>query len=84
LAPEIRDHEPRLALDGGPDGLDAIRRLLAMAGPALRPGGALLLEIGAGQGRAVTALAHNHFPKAGVQLLQDYAGQDRLVIVAVT
>ncbi len=81
LLPEIRDYEPRAALDGGPDGLDAIRRLLATAGPYLRPGGALLLEIGASQGAAVTALARRYFPAADVQLHRDYAGLDRLVIV---
>lgn len=80
LDPEIRDHEPRAALHGGPDGLDLIRRLLAAAGPFLRPGGALLLEIGASQGTAVSTLARQHFPQARVQVHQDYAGLDRLVI----
>jgi release factor glutamine methyltransferase len=84
LPPEIRDHEPRAALDGGPDGLTLIRRLLARAGPHLRPGGAVLLEIGASQGGAVTNLAREHFPQARLQLVQDYAGLDRLVIVEST
>jgi release factor glutamine methyltransferase len=82
LDPEIRDHEPRAALDGGPDGLDLIRRLLATAGPYLRPGSALLLEIGASQGTPVTALARVHLPQARVQVHQDYAGLDRLVIAS--
>jgi release factor glutamine methyltransferase len=82
LAPEIRDHEPRAALDGGPDGLDLIRRLLATAGSCLRPGGALLLEIGASQGASVIALAGKHLPQARVQVHQDYAGLDRLVIAS--
>jgi release factor glutamine methyltransferase len=81
LAPEIRDYEPRPALDGGPDGLDPIRRLLATAGTHLRPGGAILLEIGANQGTAVTALARRHLPQSDVQLHQDYAGLDRLVVI---
>jgi release factor glutamine methyltransferase len=81
LLPEIRDNEPRAALDGGPDGLDAIRRLLATAVPHLRPGGVLLLEIGASQGSAVTSLARRCFPAADLQLHRDYAGLDRLVIV---
>lgn len=55
LAPEVHA-EPPAALDGGPDGLDVIRRLIAMAPRRLRPGGALLLEIGAGQHQAVEAL----------------------------
>lgn len=55
LAPEVRA-EPRLALDGGPDGLDPIRRLVPQAFARLRPGGGLLLELGAGQAAAVEAL----------------------------
>jgi release factor glutamine methyltransferase len=81
LAPEIRDHEPRSALDGGPDGLALIGQLLGTAGPCLRPAGAILLEIGAGQGVAATSLARSCLPQAHVQLVQDYAGLDRLVIV---
>ena len=81
LAPEIRNHEPRSALDGGPDGLALVNRLLATACPYLQPAGAILLEIGAGQGGAATALAREHLPQARVRLVQDYAGLDRLVIV---
>lgn len=84
LLPEIRDYEPRAALDGGPDGLDAIRRLVATAGPRLRPGGALLLEIGASQGAAVISLARHCFPAADLQLHRDYAGLDRLAIVRLS
>ncbi len=81
LAPEIQVYEPRAALDGGPEGLDLIRRLLATASPHLRPGGAVLVEIGASQGAAVTSLARSHFSAASVRLYQDYAGLDRLVVV---
>ena len=49
LEPEIRDYEPRAALAGGPDGLDPLRRLGPMAARVLRPGGTLLIELGAGQ-----------------------------------
>ena len=84
LLPELSDYEPRAALNGGPDGLDAIDRLLATAGPYLHPGGALLLEIGASQGAAVTALARRYFPAADIQLHRDYAGLDRLVIVQLS
>jgi release factor glutamine methyltransferase len=49
LPPDVRDHEPRTALDGGPDGLDFYRRIAAGVGPFLKPGGRLLLEIGAAQ-----------------------------------
>ncbi len=49
LQPEVAQHEPRAALDGGPDGLEAVRRLLPQAGHALEPGGWVALEIGPGQ-----------------------------------
>jgi release factor glutamine methyltransferase len=81
LPPEIREYEPRTALDGGRDGLDLVRRLLATAHPHLKPGGAILLEIGAAQGMAATAAARTHYPTAGVRLEQDYAGLDRLVVI---
>jgi release factor glutamine methyltransferase len=55
LSPEVR-HDPHAALDGGPDGLDLIRRLIDTAPDRLAPRGALLLEIGAGQADAVNAL----------------------------
>jgi len=80
LPPEISRYEPREALDGGPDGLDHIRHLLAQAGGHLRPGGVVLLEIGATQGQAVVALAERHFPAARVEIARDYAGLDRVVI----
>jgi release factor glutamine methyltransferase len=57
LQPEVRDHDPRLALDGGPDGLDAYRQVTNAAERLLRVGGALVLELGVGQEAAVAALA---------------------------
>lgn len=77
----VRLHEPHLALDGGSDGLAIYRRLLAAAPQALRPGGALMLEIGATQAEAVTALARRAFPSAAVRVLRDLAGWDRVVTV---
>lgn len=56
LAPDVREHEPRLALDGGPDGLAFYRRIASGVGPLLKPGGALLLEIGESQDELVRAL----------------------------
>lgn len=53
LAPEVRDHEPRLALDGGADGFAVIERLLTEAGTYLTPGGTLLIEIGHDQDAGV-------------------------------
>ncbi len=79
--PEVARWEPRAALDGGPDGLATIRRLLAVASDRLRPDGALLMEIGAGQGAEVLALARRHFPQATVEIAKDYAGLDRMLFL---
>ncbi|NEL27801.1 MAG: protein-(glutamine-N5) methyltransferase, release factor-specific, partial [Xanthomonas perforans] len=80
LEPEVRRHDPRAALDGGADGLDAYRAILA--GVARRPGllserGALVLEIGYDQGPALTGLAQaTGF--APVRVGRDLAGNDRV------
>ncbi|HET6670188.1 MAG TPA: peptide chain release factor N(5)-glutamine methyltransferase [Pyrinomonadaceae bacterium] len=60
LQREVRDHEPREALAGGPDGLDVVRRLLTEASAFLKPGGHLLIEIGFNQAAAVTSLLEQH------------------------
>lgn len=75
----VRRHEPHLALDGGPDGLEPYRRLLAQAPRWLRPGGAVFVEIGDTQGAAVAALARAHFPNGHIAVHQDLAGLDRVV-----
>ena len=77
----VAQQEPWQALDGGPDGLDSIRRLLRAAPPRLAPDGLLLLEIEASQGKAAQELAQRSFPGAEVQVLADLAGRDRLVRV---
>jgi release factor glutamine methyltransferase len=59
LAPEVRDHEPTVALDGGNDGLDAYRAIAAQARDLLSPGGWLVVELGAGQEDAVRTLFTN-------------------------
>jgi release factor glutamine methyltransferase len=79
--PEVSQYEPRLALDGGPDGLEVIRRLLFQAREKLASGGSLLVEIGSGQGQAVLKLAQFHFPGASIQVKKDLAGLDRLLVV---
>ena len=56
LMPDVRDHEPRLALDGGADGLDLVRRIVAQAPDHLEAGGLLAIEIGAGEASATAAL----------------------------
>jgi release factor glutamine methyltransferase len=78
---EVYDREPSLALDGGPDGLILIRRLLHSAPPHINPGGALLLEIEASQGSAALDLARPAFPQAEIQVLPDLAGKDRLLVI---
>jgi release factor glutamine methyltransferase len=75
--------EPSLALNGGPDGLDKIRHLCRQADKKLRPGGCLLLEIGQGQGEAVTGFLHDIFPKAEVKLTPDLSGIDRVVSLSL-
>ena len=77
----VRRHEPPQALDGGPDGLAVYRRLLAAAPARLRPGAAAVLEIGADHGAAVSDLARAHFPAAQIEVYQDLAGRDRVVVV---
>lgn len=77
----VNRHEPRLALDGGPDGLDLYRRLLAEAPGYLRSGGSILLEIGAQQGAAVAELARAALPNARVTIERDLAGWERAVII---
>jgi release factor glutamine methyltransferase len=72
-------HEPRLALDGGPDGLVLIARLLNQAVSRLSPGGLVLLEIEASQGQSARELAQQIFPAATVALKHDLAGYPRLV-----
>jgi release factor glutamine methyltransferase len=77
LAPEVRA-EPRAALDGGPDGLDLIRRLVTAAPPLLAPGGALALEVGAGQAAAVAAICLAA-GLADIQQRRDLGSVDRVV-----
>jgi len=78
LEPEVRDHEPRLALDGGPDGLDAYRLLAGEILRVLKPGAMFAVEIGHDQSVAVEAL----FREAGardVKTIKDLSVNDRVV-----
>lgn len=84
LMADVRDYEPRLALEAGPEGLDLIRRLLDQAPAHLYPGGVLFLEIGAHQGEAVLKLVEQLLPQAKhVGIRQDYHGYDRLVVIGL-
>jgi release factor glutamine methyltransferase len=79
--PEIREHEPRLGLDGGPDGLRVIERLLRQAPSRLRAGGGLFVEIGEEQGEAARRLAAEVFPRARIEVRKDLSGLDRVLAV---
>jgi release factor glutamine methyltransferase len=78
---EVYGREPTLALDGGPDGLSLISRVVRHAGGILAPGGILLLEIEASQGKTAIELAEEHFPESQIGLYPDYSGHDRLLLV---
>ena len=80
LDAEVRDFEPRQALDGGPDGLDFYRRLAVSAGSVLAPDGVLLLEVGDGQASEVTRILEESgdFTAAGVR--PDLGGIQRVVL----
>ena len=81
LMREVREHEPVTALDGGEDGLEFYRRIMAGVGSFLRENGHLVMETGFDQGEAVAALAD----KAGfgsVSIIKDLAGLDRVVSAA--
>ncbi len=78
LMPEVRDHEPRLALDGSEDGLLFYREIVGESNRYLKQGGMLFFEIGYNQGEAVSRLME----QAGfleVQVIKDYGGLDRVV-----
>ncbi|MDL1926961.1 MAG: peptide chain release factor N(5)-glutamine methyltransferase [Chloroflexi bacterium] len=77
----VFNHEPALALDGGSDGLDPIRRLLKIAPEWLAPDGLILLEIESRQGMAAVSLAYDSFEKATINLRRDLAGRERLLAI---
>jgi release factor glutamine methyltransferase len=80
LQPEVRDHEPLNALDGGADGLDVIRRLVPGAAAVLRPGGWLLFEFGFGQADAVRAIVAAEPTLELIDVRPDLAGIQRVAV----
>ncbi|MCR4651485.1 MAG: peptide chain release factor N(5)-glutamine methyltransferase [Lachnospiraceae bacterium] len=78
LMPEVRDHEPRLALDGDEDGLVFYRRIIADSDKHLNKGGWLFFEIGYDQGEAVRDLMEQKGYE-DVEVVRDYSGNDRVV-----
>jgi release factor glutamine methyltransferase len=79
LMPDVRDYEPRAALDGGPDGLACYRSIVANAFPYLKPGGYLIFEVGDNQAGSVqqNLLAHGGFER--IHIIQDLSGRNRIV-----
>lgn len=78
LAPEVRDHDPRLALDGGADGLGAYREIILLGAQRLKPGAVVVFEIGFDQDRTVTDILE----RAGFEVIgrrKDLGGNDRAI-----
>jgi release factor glutamine methyltransferase len=75
----VREYEPRLALDGGPEGLDFHRRILEGAPSRLRSGGMLYVEIAFDQGDAIRSLAAEFSELAEIRVLKDHAGNERVL-----
>lgn len=80
LQPEVTNHEPHLALDGGLSGLDSIQHLVNQAPDFLQPGGIWLIEMMAGQAAAVTELLEAQGSYQKIQVHPDLAGIDRFVL----
>lgn len=80
LMPEVRSYEPHRALDGGVDGLDLYRRLMADAPAMLKDGGAIAVEVGIHEAAAVAALALAHPRIVRTEILKDLGGIERVVV----
>jgi release factor glutamine methyltransferase len=80
LQPEVTQHEPHLALDGGEDGLDQIRALIDSAPSFLSSGGIWLIEMMAGQAQTVAQLLQEQGSYRGIQIYPDLAGTDRFAL----
>lgn len=80
LQPEVVNHEPHLALDGGADGLDCIRHLIETSPHYLQPGGVWLIEMMAGQADAVRELLENQGSYCNIQIHSDLAGIERFAL----
>jgi release factor glutamine methyltransferase len=83
LPVEVREHEPMLALDGGPDGLDFYRRVIPMLRARLVSGGLVMFEIGDAQGAAVSALLDGA-GFASSEVIPDLSGRDRVVAATMS
>ncbi|MEM9066728.1 MAG: peptide chain release factor N(5)-glutamine methyltransferase [Planctomycetota bacterium] len=80
VEPNVKNHEPEVALRGGPDGLDLVRPVIAAAPPLLSPGGLLLVEVAASRAAEAAAIASAQAGLEAVQVLQDLDGLDRVIL----
>ncbi len=80
LQPEVAGHEPRIALDGGDDGLTIVRRLVDEAATRLRPGGLLIVEVGEGQAAVVSEMMTEQAGYGRTHVRHDLAGIERIVV----
>ncbi|QDR82129.1 peptide chain release factor N(5)-glutamine methyltransferase [Sporomusa termitida] len=83
LSAEVR-REPRLALAGGPDGLDFYRRIVDSGAAYLQAGGFIAVEVGVNQARPVAALANTASRLTAAAIIKDYAGIERVVVFSLT
>ncbi len=83
LQTEVAEHEPRSALDGGPDGLDSIRRIVKEAPTHLKPGGRLIMEIGFNEAEAVRELLKSSRQYAEFEIKEDLNGIERMVVAVM-
>lgn len=87
LPRQVREYEPVLALDGGPDGCDVLRKLVLsvasdLGEAKLKPGAVIFLEIGADEGALMRACVNETLPNCGCSVLVDYTGLDRVVVIS--
>lgn len=83
LSPDVREHEPHIALFAGEDGLSIIRRLISESPSYLNPGGKLIFEIGDTQGNLVQELINEQPIYDDSQIIKDYAGKNRVVVASL-
>jgi release factor glutamine methyltransferase len=81
LMPEVRDYEPRIALDGGSDGLGFIDKILLQSRDFINPSGAIIIEIGFDQASEAVSMARQYFPSGEIKMIQDFAGVERILAI---
>ncbi len=79
LAPEIKDYEPRIALEGGPDGLNFYKKIITEVPNHLIKGGFIILEMGYNQGKAISKIFSEQGFFSEIEISKDYSGKDRVI-----